>query len=1647
MQSCHHHQPSRTRSGAAASPACCRGGAVRPVPRRGGAVIILSLALLMALMFLGLFFFAFMDDESISAETYAETDRFYVDNRALLNAGLEQVIVSTDSSAHPYSALTGSQYSLLAHILGIMNDDGSPQDFQPYNGGGLRVFNQGGTIQVDANNDGTSDYPLSQLRLNGSPLANGTLTAAAFDPDVGYTYPDLNALFLYHESVDAGGELIIKPSFDAPGILYAVDGSDTVDGFGSNTHAISKERVLRPHAGHQYAGPDDRYLSTATTGATGANPTGSGDRSRLIQPFEFTSNYPSAPTRYGVYNGNLSDYSDLHVDADGDGNKDSFLIDLDAPLITFPDGRQAKPLHFWRIEDADGLVNLNTAGDMPLYRLAERRATPLTRDEILEGIFSDARFLTGGNYGLSPSEINPGVALLCDPADTAFVDNTNQMHLRLTDQISGYYMEQAGFTAMTDIRTDVNRLQLANTELLWLLTGRHQYDNLGNALGALYDVPGRYGESSLIANVAPRFAAAGTTGTDDDDDSNAGQRPGGGRAYNTEQFPRRNGPPPELASPVIMPPAVHPLDGTGHAQWLVTQPGAGMKRQFRNSTDANNPSRWLYYNALSTPQLDFVLGIGSAIPLWQYQVAGGAGVSPWVAALAVGYLQAHDSANPIDAFADEPDELVVDDTDAAFANPDDQPFDVSEIAALQLSNSDWSRVGRASRLRSLAPVNFDLNYLAEQIRRQFTVLSWDRPEFSYTWDNVNRPWEVNNAVPATASTIEFPPRFGTGASLVNATDPDYANSGAIVANDPLRPELRRLLYVDLNPTGFSGHPQQRLQLNGILSDGTLNGAGGESCFDANGNPRYRPLVPHPEFDSTTDATFTPNNMVHSHTAALPHTFASIAGSKQAQEWWARYDRQRLARDIYTLLWLLGSTADSVGSNPYTPEQIEEMAQFAVNAVDAMDHDNVITAFDYDPDLSDGWDTTPFDNGATSSLERAYGLETQALTFSEALWINSKQITSAMPSDHPATLWDDQTGDRHFLFMELRNTTPFNVRLGNGTYQIGRVDDTTVPSPVPPASIGRTVTLDGVIASGLTVGPGANFLVGTHSDSSFVETTGNTVQPAIFRLDYTADSTKATDLTYTALVPYLSEANPPGGTGADLATARAEASNPLCDLDLCHPRDRTTTQRFSEATTQAVGYFMTAPPAGQLDLVLRRKMNMQADGVINDTANDWVEIDRIRVPERNYQLLDNSAASGNADSVQTQFSANVRSRERREPFYAHATGEGGIDNTATNPFFRHTLGGVDPSNSGTDPSTQPPDDTRKPSGNSLFPSGQQFQIWQPHFDRGFTSIYDLLSVQLLSPDRLIYHERMGTPEGGLVETDSSRMTGLHTAGLRFQFPEPNLPAHLSAAAGEHYENRWYRLLEFLAVPSRTSDEISDDLALRRRLPGRVNLNTLRTEAVAGAVINDPAQLTLTSTTTPTQDQYNGASRNWYDELRRARDGYDATGTLYPGGIYPPGTPFANPFRPLTFDDRVTVGNPLDPSGRDPLRNTLLRRGVAGTLTNFDQIGLFEARTPNDAVGNPAANRDQVDFHTKQRILSRIANLTTNRSHVFVIWGGFQLHEAHQNSNGNVQIGARMDDIPRYRELIVVDMSRLEEAYNSATGTFDYSAFVVHREVLP
>jgi hypothetical protein len=144
------------------------------------------------------------------------------------------------------------------------------------------------------------------------------------------------------------------------------------------------------------------------------------------------------------------------------------------------------------------------------------------------------------------------------------------------------------------------------------------------------------------------------------------------------------------------------------------------------------------------------------------------------------------------------------------------------------------------------------------------------------------------------------------------------------SNYPLRPDLAHLLWTVADPKQLSTNPQilpQRpMSINGLAEQVPT----GQT--DSSGNPiytfRFRPLTPHPTAASPAPsfgAVPIWNSAAYGGSgsaAGIPFPGISrpeqlTTGNLGQQEWLARYDRQRLARDIYTLLYLTGGGNDSI----------------------------------------------------------------------------------------------------------------------------------------------------------------------------------------------------------------------------------------------------------------------------------------------------------------------------------------------------------------------------------------------------------------------------------------------------------------------------------------------------------------------------------------------------------------------------------------------------------------------------------------------------------------------------------------------------------------------------------------------------------------
>ena len=328
--------------------------------------------------------------------------------------------------------------------------------------------------------------------------------------------------------------------------------------------------------------------------------------------------------------------------------------------------------------------------------------------------------------------------------------------------------------------------------------------------------------------------------------------------------------------------------------------------------------------------------------------------------------------------------------------------------------------------------------------------------------------------------------------------------------------------------------------------------------------------------------FVRSRLIHNHCQQFPfRTRLAFRFHRQpaaAQEAWARFDRQSMARDIFVLLYTFCGGADvnfdgdDSGSptntfvqdtampplypeidpgNPYfntrlipdtssnhksdaianvtvsnavidggmpgpddddyrpvhSDERLREMAQFAVNLVDALDRDNVITRFEYDKNLADGWNLgdnafqTMDDGIPAGDRGVVHGVEAQQLTLSEAMVIFAKESDTSADLDE--TEWDD-SDDRHFAYVELRNASPYDsthpagVNFANEGWQIVlKVHSDTG------ANIGNHRRLN-LLSGG--VGAGGLFTIGTAGDNSVIDSSDGSTRYSQFKVDpnYTMD---------------------------------------------------------------------------------------------------------------------------------------------------------------------------------------------------------------------------------------------------------------------------------------------------------------------------------------------------------------------------------------------------------------------------------------------------------------------------------------------------------------------------------------------------------------
>ena len=857
--------------------------------------------------------------------------------------------------------------------------------------------------------------------------------------------------------------------------------------------------------------------------------------------------------------------------------------------------------------------------------------------------------------------------------------------------------------------------------------------------------------------------------------------------------------------------------------------------------------------------------------------------------------------------------------------------------------------------------------------------------------------------------------------------------------------------------------------------------------------------------------------------------SQITNARQ-QEYLARRDRQLMCRDIYVMLYTFGggndaknyTTAnpredlnrngvldageDANGNMALDPEplygtsamsqkgnQARQMAQFAVNLVDRLDPDDTITRFEYDTNLANGWnlDDNPYDTtDGGEEREEVYGVESQKLAISEALVLFcGKYIEDGMAKNHDATEIDD-TLTHDFTFLELENVSPFNVDFGSGEWQIvikerpdedannnGRLD--------PGEDINGNGLLDNldeyveerrltflggtVLNAGSATGP--RFSLGTSGDTQIKDVDGTSPAPTRFIVQPQWDE----------LIPAPDVRIAPAGTlNLDLMKQQAmyrinkapTTAGSYGDGDKIVPSDPTN----EPSGQDLLAYVPTADLDSIVDnlvsvrIELRRRANLTRtppDELLtgNQTAhesesadNPWVVVDFADVPLQVFQIPPDTKAGDSGPTAGEKIRQALTitgSSERFQPLDGHAMPEFTVPPATGSPT--NTLS-----------------NTTAESKNSQSPV--KFTLWQSHFDRDYASAVELFDVPVYGPSELTWAGTISTSPSLSKKASASNNTFDERGVASYEFMNPDNPdttdIQTTPGAVDDKDNRWYRLLGLVEVPSRlvrandSTPWYAFDVATPDsnppgfyRVPGKINLNTLRHPAVLAGLLDDMNVMTFDANVSPqTLEDRVDMTRDWYEQFMLSRDGLDPiTNLRLPGLPFADpavGAPAGRPFRSLGFAAR----------GLTSIEDTILRQlpgdGVQAppeTARRLFELGSLDQH-------NSVSPAESVPPSVRDRLLQKVLNNTTTRSNVFLIFvqlDYFEAAEVPDPGTGQqvVRIGAKRADSPGNRAFFVVDRSKALELLKqkdipnvATTGSysinqsFNYQSLILYRQTI-
>lgn len=1625
---------------------------------RRGSTLLIVLVLMTMLASLGVIFYIFAAQERASANYYSDAAKArHVDVGPdyLFDIAMQQLIEgppigkSQNGKTYYNSALYRRRHALLPNMLGLI-DNGEKLDFSPYNGQLL--------YPSDAN------YAQLYTSINDSDAANSSQKQQALlanrDPD--YTYPDVYNVFLSYDGYEpfgtgyAGGSndgalgrrRIIIPSFHRPQ-LTGIKGSTSWYDTPSNVNL-----VLRPHIDHMFVGgrgrtTTPRYLNDAAAQALwGANVVGF----PITPPYDPTLGPLATRTlargQQGVWSltgppsATTTIAYEYDVDNDGDGIWEGVWLDLGFEPMDDGTGQLYVPMVSFTVKDADALLNLNVHGNM-----ARVWNNNVNLDTVPFGGPSNSdAFISKSNQGISASEVNPLWAFNRRPPVTGGSFAT-------TDYDDAYAADPF-FGGVVGAPAPINWKEAANRDWLYLLMGRYTRTSPTDL------IPGRWGEEHLLLRAVEAVIA------------------GSGSSLQPRYFSVDPGS--ALNNPTIL---TNPWPGPGQSQYddngdrfKVTGDFFGSAYQaFGKPLDYTGLGS--YWNTSGSPKQGSYAAAGPAQwPIFtRYSNSSQVSTVLWPTTGLASSVQ-------YEGLFNDAGEIVF---DADAKKDEDEIFGPEEMRALHLAPTDFAfTTGGQSRLTQLAPYNLtattslfgpgDNARDTTEFRSKFTTRSWDRKQHSVGF-NTSRTWEFRADADGDGK-FEFPPTLGT--------------QTAYSTGDLFRPVLRQLIEVEQN--NFD-QPRYQLRLN-------LN----ELLVGPNGNPfpalpsnrrppnlqlSYRPLTPHPD-QNTLGAT-----AVGPQSATYPAN--GNFASPQQQEYWARRDRQIMARDIfalmYTLCWPDGidpASSTTFGSTAANQATIRQFAQYAVNLVDSLDRDNIVTMFEFDMNPNDGWGVNddPYDNG-TDSGDRyvVYGVERSELTLSEAAAARTEEVSSNLGF----TEWDDTFADgTHFAYVELRNPGPNTVSFANRAWRVEVGPDYANQALFATAT--NYQALRRLDLRGMSVPAGNTFTIGSCDNPRAAS-----MYPSVMKVGVTGSAPADWDSDMTSWIM-------PAQRQLDLDLKNAsQATNYVLT-------DGTSTAVATGALYDNVAYTMIQGNTTPLYFRLYRRLSPDRPfpgSAAEEADNPWVLVDEIAI--HNSTVTANSDTSSTGPRGRTTFAssdtgpditaklANLRSRERAQPF----------SNSTTNGYQFHTPSGA--------------------YGNSLAGNNGNspgaFTNWQKVFDRDFASVGEMLQVTLGGFSNIIELQgnsisfsraplpgiATGLDLNGSYLTLASDTTSTTTtvatipsdAECMFRpVITPNGGSGMTTTA-----SRWHRLLDVVEVPSRMQASIPGfpNPVDYPRVTGRLNPNTIRHPETLAALLDDPSVMSiqvdedanLNGSFDSGEDgpmgngvvgqldllhppklhrTDNGATESWWQAFIASRGGgrngsYLATPDATTG-LYLPGTSNSVPFRSFSKAGG-TLGSVIPQYAT--LEHTLLRSWPGDSYPVNDtsasqprqmwELGTQNEHRGNDGMGNPVA---ALDPYVRSRLFNKLINNVTTRSNVFVVFTSVKFFRANRLANGAVQIGGPLkafndttnmpttppdrNDVgwqPEYRRFYVVDRSQIEKAYDPQTKTFNYRALIEFQQDLP